>query len=563
MRKSDRGNVKRLDPPEEERRKYLKTVGALVVGLAVGGAAGWLSKPAERVEVPGVTVTERITETVATTVTAPITPTPPKYDYKTTFPTPLGDTPKERGINGALMYLEAFPEVRGTTLIMTGTPGSEGHFKPEYFKEFTDATGLGVKEVTVAFEDLVPKYTAESVEHSGAYDILIMCPQHYLGTFVEKGLVLDPEALPASYYQRYSPQWKDEPPSPPHPALVYGIESYMGKVWSVVYDYDLWTNHYRADLFEDPKEKKDFYDKYGYELRPPKTWEEYNDIAEFFTRPPDMYGTWVYAVLFWDRNSYKMTLHSRGVDYFDENMVPLIDSPAGLEAIEMMKWQVDNVCPPEVKSAIWDTAYDFLGKGKIAMLPAWASLKKYCEALGLGEKVKTALCPGFPTKDGRVRHCSHVGQTHIFWVNNWAKHPELAFALLTYYADPEVSAKVVCDPAGFLEPFRVGHFDDPDVQMSYGGKYYTDVLKEAFDWFSPDYNLFGAPEYDDSLEKHVNAVLIGAESPEEGMKAIHDAWEEITDRIGREKQIEANKAFGPPEHKGFGPKLAPLMDPTL
>ena len=78
-RKSDRGNIKRLDPPEEERRKYLKTVGALVVGLAVGGVAGWLSKPAERVEVPGVTVTApgaTVTERITETVTIPITPTP-------------------------------------------------------------------------------------------------------------------------------------------------------------------------------------------------------------------------------------------------------------------------------------------------------------------------------------------------------------------------------------------------------------------------------------------------------------------------------------------------------
>lgn len=72
--KSDQGNVKRLDPPEEERRRYLKTVGALVAGLAVGGAAVWFGKPAERVEVPGPTVTR--------TVTAPITPTPtPKKAY--------------------------------------------------------------------------------------------------------------------------------------------------------------------------------------------------------------------------------------------------------------------------------------------------------------------------------------------------------------------------------------------------------------------------------------------------------------------------------------------------
>jgi len=81
--KSKQSNVKDLDPPEEERRNYLKTVGALVAGLAVGGAAGWLSKPAERVEVPGATVTAPgVTVTApGATVTVPgptvtVTPTP-------------------------------------------------------------------------------------------------------------------------------------------------------------------------------------------------------------------------------------------------------------------------------------------------------------------------------------------------------------------------------------------------------------------------------------------------------------------------------------------------------
>jgi len=62
-----------------------------------------------------------------------------------------------------------------------------------------------------------------------------------------------------------------------------------------------WTNSeilfYRTDLFGDPKEQADFKAKYGYDLVPPTTWQQYHDVAEFFTRDtngdgqPDLYGT--------------------------------------------------------------------------------------------------------------------------------------------------------------------------------------------------------------------------------------------------------------------------------
>jgi len=68
-------DVESLDPPEE-RRDYLKTVGALVAGLVVGGAAAWLGKPAERVEVPGPTVTAP-----GATVTVTATPPLPKAKF--------------------------------------------------------------------------------------------------------------------------------------------------------------------------------------------------------------------------------------------------------------------------------------------------------------------------------------------------------------------------------------------------------------------------------------------------------------------------------------------------
>lgn len=57
----------------------------------------------------------------------------------------------------------------------------------------------------------------------------------------------------------------------------------------------VWTNSeilfYRTDLFEDATNKADFQAKYGYPLAAPTTWEQYRDIAEFFTRDTDGDGT--------------------------------------------------------------------------------------------------------------------------------------------------------------------------------------------------------------------------------------------------------------------------------
>lgn len=47
---------------------------------------------------------------------------------------------------------------------------------------------------------------------------------------------------------------------------------------------------YRKDLFENEENKIAFFDSYDYDLKPPTTWTEYLNCAEFFTKD-DMYGT--------------------------------------------------------------------------------------------------------------------------------------------------------------------------------------------------------------------------------------------------------------------------------
>ncbi|NJL34374.1 MAG: extracellular solute-binding protein [Chloroflexaceae bacterium] len=62
-----------------------------------------------------------------------------------------------------------------------------------------------------------------------------------------------------------------------------------------------WANteilFYRKDLFEDPAEQAAFAEEYGSDLAPPTNWQEFTDVATFFTRDTDgdgaidFYGT--------------------------------------------------------------------------------------------------------------------------------------------------------------------------------------------------------------------------------------------------------------------------------
>ena len=52
----------------------------------------------------------------------------------------------------------------------------------------------------------------------------------------------------------------------------------------------------------------------------------------------------------------------------------------------------------------------------------------------------------------------------------------------------------------------------------------------------------GAPEYWDIMDKNLSAAMSGTMSAQEALDATAAAWEQITDRLGREQQLEAYQA---------------------
>ena len=142
----------------------------------------------------------------------------------------------------------------------------------------------------------------------------------------------------------------------------------------------VWTNSeilfYRTDLFEDPKEQADFQAKYGYELAPPTTWEEYTDVAEFFTRDTDgdgqtdLYGTDVKGAV---ETEWLATVSQAGEEHMvldAESGDVTIDDAEHLEALDFYT-SLLPYAPSGAAQLDWAGAQNLFYQGQLAMMRFW------------------------------------------------------------------------------------------------------------------------------------------------------------------------------------------------
>ena len=100
---------------------------------------------------------------------------------------------------------------------------------------------------------------------------------------------------------------------------------------------------------------------------------------------------------------------------------------------------------------------------------------------------------------------------------------------------------MVGNPAGYYDPFQKQNFTDPVVVASYH-EYHVPTMIASIEHSVPPLNLNGASEYETALDNNLQAVLTGKKTAEQAMADAAAEWNDITDRLGREKQIEAIKA---------------------
>jgi multiple sugar transport system substrate-binding protein len=130
---------------------------------------------------------------------------------------------------------------------------------------------------------------------------------------------------------------------------------------------------YRTDLFNDATEKANFKKKYGYELKPPATWKQFRDIAEFFTRPDkQLWGCAIYTQKDYDALTMgvESVFFSYGVDWWDSknNAQGMVNSKPAIEAVQLYHDLYQKFSPPGLSNAFFPEMNDAYVNGKAAMM---------------------------------------------------------------------------------------------------------------------------------------------------------------------------------------------------
>ena len=400
-------------------------------------------------------------------------------------------------------------------------------------EEFNKQTGLVLKPMTAPFVEHRAKIMQDAMNKTGAYDMVIL-QWTIIGDLYNAGY-LTPLT---EWVEKYDPDL-DDMVAPFNKVW----SEYAGEVMGLPTDGDTWILYYRTDLFEDPDEQAAFTEKYGYDLAPPKTWDEFNDMAEFFTRPEDkLYGMAEWRAKGFVYPWFYQRLAGLGGSYFTEGMKPGINGPEGVQALEDLK-EMNQWMSPDVLSFGYMETVTAFAQGQAAMLNTWPAAAKNivnAEESEVVGKVGYTVTPGY-VLDGELNQLTMTVPGYSIIVNAHTKlPPEAVYLVAQWLVSPEQLKRANLNLAGNTDVIRKSIFNDPEVREKIpGGGEYLDAQMANMAQGYPELVLPGSEEYSQVVEIEVSRYMTGeTATAQEAVDNMAEEWERVTDKHGREKQEE-------------------------
>ena len=434
--------------------------------------------------------------------------------------------------------------------------------------EFKKLTGATVNVITVPFSDLYNKLLTDWATGTNSIDAAVFAPQ-WMADYVGPGYLEDlservanDEALQLDDIGQFFREF----------SMKFG-----GKTYTITLDGDFQMAYYRSDLLK----------KAG--MKPPETWDDYINIAKHF-HGQDLngdgkgdYGSCIpkkrNAQSFWMVMSVTSGfIQSQGTSegaFFDtDTMKPLVNNEAFGAALDVYTESTKYGPPDEINLDIGDTRGLFTS-GRCALTIDWGDVGTLAidpKTSTVQDKVGAIILPGskevldrstgklVPCDSNRCPHAINgVNHAPFAAFGGWsggisaaakAKVKEAAYDFFSYMSQPaQANVDVTIGITGF-NPYRASQFENLDLWVKAGmsrqaAEDYLGAIKASLD--SPnmvlDLRIPMNQRYQQIvLDTAIARLLAGEIDKEQAMKQIEAGWEEITEELGREEQLEAYRA---------------------
>lgn len=391
-------------------------------------------------------------------------------------------------------------------------------------EDFTTKTGIKVVGAPIPWPQYHDKVFTEFASGKTSFDIVLPDSQ-WVGEAVVGGHLLDitdwfnENVNKDDFYETFIKSFCEYPDG-------------SGKYYGVPVLGDFFGMAYRTDLFNDPKEKEAFLKKYGYELKPPETWSQLKDIAEFFTRPEQN----LYGVALWQApiptagitDEFLACFWSFGGKLWDpetKRVKGILNNEAGKAAA---RYWVDlyKYCPPGSANYSMDEANTAMQQGLVAMMGTYLAF--YPGLIDPDLSLYWDKIDFFPTPREKEWWVQLGGQGMA--ISAYTPHKKEALMFLEWWLSPETQWKWA--EAGMFSCMKSIVEDDRYLEFAPVNKVARASYPHLRDyWEIPEYNEMGTV-----MAEILNAAVLGKYTPEEAMDLIAEKHEEILERAGYYKK---------------------------
>jgi multiple sugar transport system substrate-binding protein len=399
-------------------------------------------------------------------------------------------------------------------------------------------SGINVQVDSFPQTALREKLFAEMAAHSSYYDVVVI--DHPWGAQITPHMrdlvplaldpkLTDPQLLALdTIIPQLIVQGTYRPNQPYNPPMEFQVPDYTRAApislqnmqrdgWALIgmpFQPNVLVMLYRKDYFDNPANQQRFQAMHGRPLAIPETWDDFLQVAQFFTRSynpasPTPYGITLMAKkhesLYTD---WRTWCRSFGVVEINEKMDPSFATDEGVRATQFYADLINKhkVAPPESTTWTWDEVATAFGSGQTAISMNYHRSELDPPVVQAGGQLGAAMVPGVRKPDGSIFRSPHYG-TYVLGISRYSEHPRWAWDFVLHTQSPNWQDQY----AQFqYHGTRSAYYRDPEVLKQYPE--YWPVFAESLPMGYARPRIEVYVQYSEILQEEIHNALLNQQS---------------------------------------------------